>query len=196
MPKLYFVLFFIFVTGLRANAQQGNYSLLNPGVHPGTVILADGQVLKGFVIYKNREANQKECIFYTDYNDPSSQKIYQAKELNGYTIENDQYKSIPYNGNMGFGKLSRNFVFTVKPGIIGSYAYWSGAGTEQMLWQKGNDEPVSNTSMLLSFKKSMLKLVGDNAEIAAKVDRKEKGYTMMNTEQIIQEYNTWAESKK
>jgi hypothetical protein len=71
-----------------------------------------------------------------------------------------------------------------------------GAGTEQMLWQKGNDEPVSNTSMLLSFKKSMLKLVGDNAEIAAKVDRKEKGYTMMNTEQIIQEYNTWAESKK
>jgi hypothetical protein len=76
MPKLYFALFFIFVTGLRANAQQGNYSLLNPGVHPGTVILADGQVLKGFVIYKNREANQKECIFYIDYNDPSSQKIY------------------------------------------------------------------------------------------------------------------------
>ncbi|WP_342644376.1 hypothetical protein [Mucilaginibacter sp. CSA2-8R] len=196
MPKLYFVLLIFFVTGWQAHAQQGNYSLLNRGIHPGTVTLTDGQLLKGFVMFKDREANQKECIFYTDYNDPSSQKVFQPKELNGYTIENDQYKSIPYSGNIGFGKPSRSFVFTVKPGTIGSYAYWSGIGNEQLLWQKGNDEPISNSSMFFSFKKNMLKLIGDNPEMAAKVDRKEKGYTMMNTAQIIDEYNTWAESKK
>jgi len=50
--------------------------------------------------------------------------------------------------------------------------------------------------MLFGFKKSMLKLVGDDAELAAKIERKDKGYGRLDIIAIVDEYNAWAASKK
>jgi len=194
MRKLLFLLILTTIMGIHAYAQQYTKTSLTEGVHPGTITTLDGQVLKGYIINRDRQYNQKECVFYTDYTDSHTKKIYKPADIAGYTIENTQYKSINYSGNISFGKPDRHFVYIVQPGAITTFIYW--ANEEQPVWQKNNDEPVSNSSMLLSFKKSVLKLVGDDAELAAKIDSKEKGYGMLNIQQIVNEYNTWAESKK
>jgi hypothetical protein len=199
MKKLYFLLMLLSISALSVKAQQQTYtkSQLTYGVHPGTVTTLDGQILNGFVINVDDKQNQDQCIFYTDYKDSRSKQVYKPADIAGYSIENDQYKSISYNGNMslGFGKPAKHFVYVAQPGAITTFVFYV-QRDQQLVWQKGKDEPVSNASMLLSFKKSMLKLVGDDADLAAKIDRKDKGYGMLNIVQIVNEYNTWAAAKQ
>lgn len=63
---------------------------------------------------------------------------------------------------------------------------------QQPVWQKGNDEPVSNSQLLFGFKKNAVKLVNDDAELVGKIERKEKGYGMLSLDKIVDEYNAWA----
>jgi len=196
--KLYFFLAILLASTLSTSAQQiRNLPTFPKNLYPGTVTALDGQTLKGYVVVGSRSGNQNECIFYTDYNDSRSRKVYHPNEALGYSIENHQYRSVSYSGNMNFlgvGKADKHFVYLAQDGAISTFIYW--ANNEQIFWKKGEDEAISNASMLLSFKKNMLKLVSDNVEIAGKVERKEKGYGMLNLTQIIDEYNSWALSKK
>ena len=164
-------------------------------IYPGTVTTTDGEIIKGYIVNRDNEANQSKCIFYTDMNDERTRKVYKPSELKGYSVENFQYKSMDYSGNISIGKATRSFLFISKPGAITMYIYFIG-GEEQPVWQKDDEEPVSNASMLFGFKKAMTKLVGDNADLAGKIDRKEKGYGKLDIMAIVDEYNTWAASKK
>jgi hypothetical protein len=194
MKIIYALVSIISLFTLRAHAQDYKKNQLSYGIHPGTVITLDGQIVTGYISNGNYEKNQKQCIFYTDYTDSRSRKEYHPADIAGYTIENNQYKTIAYSGNLGFGKPAKNFIYVTKPGAIATYVFWG--LSEQLLWQKGDEEPVSNAAMLMNFKKSMLKLVGDNADLAGKIERKENGYGLINLSQIMDEYNTWAQSKK
>jgi len=195
MNRFYVLLILIVTAGLQSHAQQQlTKSQLSYGVHPGTVTTLNREVLQGFIINVDETQNQNRCIFYTDYKDSQSKKVYKPSEILAYSIENDQYKSIPYSGNIGFGKSDKHFVYVTQPGAITTFVYYT--PQQQVLWQKGDEDPVSNASMMFSFKKSILKLVGDDTDLANKIESKEKGYGMLNLEQIINEYNTWATAKK
>ncbi|HTI59732.1 hypothetical protein [Mucilaginibacter sp.] len=164
-------------------------------IYPGTVTTTDGETIKGYIRNTGNENNQNKCTFYTDMDDERTKKVYKPSELKGFSIENFQYKSMDYSGNIGLGKATRSFLFIAKPGVISMYLYFIG-GEEQPVWQKGDEEPVSNASMLFGFKKAMQKLVGDDTDLAGKIDRKEKGYGKLDIMTIVDEYNTWAASKK
>jgi len=193
MLKSFFTLLLIAIISIQANA-QGTKPNLEHRLYPGTVTTLDGQIIKGYIANHDNEENQEKCTFYLDDHDGKSKTVYKPKDLLGYSVENFQYKSINYSGNISFGKAGRSFVFIAKPGAITTFIYFLRG--EQLVWQKGDDEPVSNSSMLLSYRKSLLKLVGDDAELAAKIEGKEKGYGMLNLDAIVDEYNTWAASKK
>jgi hypothetical protein len=188
------LLLLIVIIGLGAKAQDYTKTDLTYGVHPGTITTLDGQVIKGYVINGDNTENQNRCIFYTDYTDSKTKKKYNPADLAGYTIENNNYKSMPYSGNIGFGKAGQHFLYLAKAGAISTYIFWLSG--KQIVWQKGNDEPFSNSSMLLSFRKTMMKLVEDDADLAGKIDRKEKGYGLLNLDAIVTEYNTWSQAKK
>ncbi|MDB5030062.1 hypothetical protein [Mucilaginibacter sp.] len=194
MKKMLLLVLFTTAISLHAMSQEYTKPQLSRGVHPGTITTLDGQTVKGYIYYDDRQANQKKCIYYTDFNDVHTEKVYKPADIAGYTIENMQYKSINYSGNIGFGKGNRNFVYITQPGAITTFTYW--APTEQLLWQKGDEEPFSNASMVFGFKKTMLNLVGDDVELAGKVDRKDKGYGILGVATIVNEYNAWAASKK
>ena len=164
------------------------------GIRPGTIVTLDGKTTEGYVFNAVITENQKKCIFYKDYKDSRTQKNYLPEELLEYSIENDHYKSISYSGALKFGKADKHFIYVAKPGIIAGYVFW--APEEQFFWAKANEEPVAAGSLFLGFKKNMLKLIGDDAELAAKVERKEKGYGPLNVLDIINEYNKRAETKK
>lgn len=177
------------ITGYTFAQSSKTPHLLN-SPYPGTVTTTDGQIIKGYVISGSVTDNQKRCIFYTDLKDPGTRKEYSPNDLADYTIEDVQYKSMNYSGNIGFGKANRNFLFMSQPGRISTFLYYQDH-TGQILWQRGDEESISNASMLFGFKKSLLKLVDDDPEIKAKVESKEKGYSnVTNLPTIIQEYNT------
>jgi len=180
--------------GMSAVAQSTKPNL-EYRLYPGTVTTQDGQTISGYVSNRDNESNQSKCIFYTDMHDGRTKKVYKPSELKGYSVENIQYKSMDYSGNIGIGKATRSFIFIAKPGPISSYIYFIDRD-EQPIWQKGDEEPVSNATMLFGFKKAITKLVGDDADLAGKIDRKEKGYGKLDIMAIVDEYNTWAAAKK
>lgn len=194
MQKSVYIMLLAAFVSISAAAQTRQLNL-EYRAYPGTITTPDGQTVKGYVDYLRRGENQNKCIFFTDINDPGTMKVYKPSDLKGYSIENYQYKSVDYSGNIGFIKATRSFLFVTKAGAITTYVY-SINGNEQLVWQKGDEEPVSNASMLLSFKKSMVKLVSDDADLAGKIDRKEKGYGKLDIMAIVDEYNTWATPKK
>ncbi|WP_295794754.1 hypothetical protein [Mucilaginibacter sp.] len=193
MYKILCTTMLIALISIQANAQTGKFNL-DRHLYPGSITKTDGQVIKGYIFNQGKEANQRECLFYTDADDLRTKIVFKPADLVGYSIENFQYKSMNYSGNIGFGKNGRNFLLVLKPGAIGEYIYY--LGEEQVVLQKGDEEPVSNASLFLGFRKSMLKLVGDDTELAGKIDRKEKGYGLTSLDAIVDEYNKWAASKK
>jgi len=194
MQKNFFTIMLITFISIGAAAQNTKPNL-EYRIYPGTVTTTDGQTIKGYVDNRDNESNQSKCIFYTDMHDGRTRKVYKPSELLGYSVENFQYKSMDYSGNISIGKATRSFLFILKPGPIGTYLYFI-SREEQPVWQKGDEEPVSNASMLFGFKKAVLKLVGDDADLAGKIDRKEKGYGKLDIMAIVDEYNTWAAAKK
>lgn len=194
MRKLFYALLAVTIFAFKVNAQSVKLNLEH-AISPGTITTTDDQTIKGYIENQGSRDNQKQCLFYTDYNDRRTRKVYKPSELKGYTIENYQYKSLNYSGNISFIKSSnRNFLYVVKPGAITTCVYLI-ERDEQPVWQKGDEEPVSNASMLFSFKKNVLKLVGDYPELAAKIENKEKGYGLLNLQAIIDEYNAWYAAK-
>jgi hypothetical protein len=185
----------VFASFTRAQDQKYVEPNLTRGIHPGTVITLDKKVLQGYIYNSDHMQNQKRCIFYTDYNDGTTKKEYLPTEIAGYTIENLQYKSIPYSGNIGSGRGDQQFVFMAKPGFaINTFVYYTPG--QQILWQKGDEDPVSNATMLFSFKKTLLALLGDDPDVAATINDKGRAYLMMNLDNLIDQYNTWAQNKK
>jgi len=185
----------LFVSFAKAQGQNYVDPNLKRGIHPGTVTTLDKKVLQGYVFNGDHVQNQKRCIFYTDYNDANTKTEYSPSDIAAYTIENLQYKSIPYSGNIGSGKGDQQFVYIAKPGFaINTFVYYTPG--QQILWQKGDEDPVSNASMLLSFKKTLLNLIGDDPDLAAIVNEKGRVYLMMNLDNLVDQYNTWAQAKK
>jgi len=58
--------------------------------------------------------------------------------------------------------------------------------------RKLDQEPIKDEIFVLKYKKHILELVGDNAELVSKIKAKEKGYKrVFNYERVITEYNEW-----
>lgn len=192
MKKILFLLFVLIGLGSQSKAQNYINPLPNLKLYPGTVVTLDGTVINGYVYNNYNEKNQKQCLFYKE-KDGRGEHIYKPNELISYTIENTEYRSVNYDGTLRFGKPGRNFAFVAQPGAITTYAYYG--PEQQMFWAKGNEAPVIGADLTLGFKKNMNKLIGDNTTLAGKVERKEKGYGMMNVIDIINEYNAQALAK-
>lgn len=194
MKKFLSLFLVVCATALNTNAQDYLKPSLSYAILPGTVTTLEGQIIRGYILNSDHESNQNRCIFYADHNDRRSMKKYQPADIAGYSIENNQYKSVNYSGSLKLGKAAKNFVYVTKPGAITTYIYWG--PDEEIFWAKGNEEPVGTASLVLGFRKNMLKLIADHTELAGKVERKEKGFGPLNVLNIINEYNVWAESKK
>jgi hypothetical protein len=193
MKKILFLL--LILAGVQSQSKAQNYMEPLPArqLYPGTVVTLDGTVIEGYVYNNYRDKNQKQCIFYKE-KDGRGEHVYKPDELKSYTIENTEYRSVNYDGTLRLGKPGKNFVFVAQPGAITTYGYYSGS-EQQIFWAKDKEAPVIGTDLTFGFKKNINKLIGDNAALSGKVERKEKGYGMLNIIDIINEYNAQALKK-
>lgn len=66
----------------------------------------------------------------------------------------------------------------------------SGVSADRM-FQKLDENVVTLSSMITQYKKRMAVLVGDNAEMAVKIEKGVDGYRYENLDNILLEYNAW-----
>lgn len=202
------------VAGTAAHAQQQpdwsgkTYQYYNK--YPGYVVTLKGDTVKGFVEHGDRTQNQDKAIFYTDPNDKKSKTVYKPEDIKAYGVGDKNYRSIQWSG--GLMPKPYKFNLLIADGHIAQYRFYTkdeGYGIqvrkpgetdaqyderickEQIVWQKGDEKPIDHQSFALKFSKKMAELVSDNAELAKKVENKEKGYGMMQMYDIIKEYNDW-----
>ncbi|MEJ7694597.1 hypothetical protein [Daejeonella sp.] len=162
-------------------------------IYPGTITMPNGSVVKGYILNRGVPENQNQISFYTE-RDGKTRKVYRPSDLQAFTIENNQFRSVPYSGSLKLGKANNHFVFVASPGAITTYKYWG--PEEQIFWQKGNEEPVLSSSMIVAYKKNISKLFADYPALLKRVEARGKAYAMLNLDKIVEEYNTWAAAKQ
>ena len=62
---------------------------------------------------------------------------------------------------------------------------------EKEILQKGDEKPFEANGLLLGYVKKMSELVKENPELVKKITNKEKGYGILNYENVVNEYNEW-----
>jgi uncharacterized protein (TIGR02145 family) len=62
--------------------------------------------------------------------------------------------------------------------------------TSKSIYKTG-EAPIGEAGLPLGFKNTMSKLTSDNTELSTKIANKEKGYTFLNADKVISEYNAW-----
>jgi hypothetical protein len=193
-----------------AYAQDWSSDVYKGGeLYPGYIIDADGKKTEGYIKYQNRYTMQNEVLFYTDKDDKKSKQDLKTKDLKEYKVADKLYHCINYSGGLSGSAIRANLV--VEEGCITQYVWYNRAEnwaimqkgaseTEEefmarmypsvMVFMKpGDEKPRSLDYFGLSFAKKMAEYVGDNKELAKKVEDKEKGYGMLNILPIITEYN-------
>jgi hypothetical protein len=183
-------------------------------IYPGYIVSQKGDTTTGYVLHGGRAYNQGRCVFFEDAT-RKSRREFKPSELKAYGVADKHYRSMHFSGGLLAKPMS--FVLVSRPGAITMFTYYSKnndnllqvrGGNEsladfdarihgdEIVWQKGGEEPLQQQDLVLGFAKKVSKLVSDYPELSAKVAAKEKGYGLAGIYNIMEEYNRWAESRK
>lgn len=199
-------LFLLMLITTMANAQDWSPSVYQLGnLYEGYIIKNNGERVDGYIEAQRRgcidsylSSNQTCVIFYSDPNNKRMSVVYTPDAIKGYMIAEKYYKSMHYSG----GLLSKplQFVLQVSDGYIAKYVWYTPSEDrnpyemkfeEQILYQKGDEMPIEISTLYLNFAQKVSTLVSEDVELSQKVLNKEKGYRLLNIENIITEYNEW-----
>ena len=196
-----FILFTLCLFG-----QDWSYDIYHVGEkYPGYIIKNDGTKVEGYLEAHSRASsspfsadNQTKVTFFSDPKNKKTKIEYKPEDLKEYMIADKHYVAMNYSGGL-LAKPVR-FLLVKKEGRIKTCVWYEVDQTqtqgptkyiEKEIIQKGDEKPFESTSLLLGFVKKMSELVKEYPELAKKITNKEKGYGMLNIENIIAEYNEW-----
>ena len=170
--------------------------------YPGYIIKNDGSKIEGYIQALPRAAstafgadNQTIVTFFSDPKNKKTKIEYKPEDLEEYMIADKHYVAMNYSGGL-FAKPVR-FLIVKKEGRIKTCVWytWASDGksvyTEKEILQKGDEKPFEANSLLLGYVKKMSELVKENPELVKKITNKEKGYGILNYENVVNEYNEW-----
>jgi hypothetical protein len=173
--------------------------------YPGYIIKNDGTKIEGYLEAHPRASaspfspdNQTKVTFYSDPKNKKTKIEYKPEDLKEYMIADKHYVTMNYSGGL-LAKPVR-FLYVKKEGRIKTCIWYELNAAEatkdspyvgKEIFQKGDEKPVELTSFVLGYVKKMSELVKENGELVKKINNKEKGYGMLNIENIIAEYNDW-----
>ena len=127
-PKI-FAVFLFTIASLVTRAQNPNNPTidLDPDqlqfqkLYPGYIITNEGDTVKGYIEWINREANEHHISFYSDEKKSPPSKIYRPKQIRGYCINGQVYESMVFGPNDGKYKM---FILRVLDGGITLYQFY------------------------------------------------------------------------
>lgn len=194
--------------------QQAHITPERGSIQPGFIITLKGDTIKGYLLNINLWLNQHMTFYYKDTTDFKGRIKYKPKELRAYQVGSRYYQSMKFP--FTYSLHAQNFILRKLTGPIDYYVWYFDQDRaklsspdisidqlsraflfdEKELWKdeftvKNNGEftKVSDFRFLMKFAKNMSEYVKDDAELAAKIQNKTKGYQGIDIEKIIQEYN-------
>jgi hypothetical protein len=112
--------------------------------------------------------------------------------LEAFEIDKNKWVRMTYDGEEQFGILHIDGVIKDFSVFKIPFARVTGDYIEKRFIQKQDEKPISNSALMMKYKKTIVELVKDNKELAAKITNKEKGYKgFINSVKVINEYNEW-----
>ena len=171
-----------------------------------------GDTLKGFITVYNPLAREQKAVYYQDMANIRTKKVWEPTRAKGYFTDGKFYEAIPYPTTSD--NQPNVYAEQVKRGKICMYIWYSinpraekknerkpedtyeeKELLKDVLLRKGNGEVENiNTFHFSNFKKAMSEFVKEDKELSARVAKGELGRDKV--EDIVDEYNTWAGSKK
>ncbi len=178
------IILLLFVTAGMFTVQAQDYKISN--FYEGYIIKKDGTKERGYIMYNDESVRYEKVIFKKELK--GKKESYKPKDIAGYKVADQtyhavQYKDIPFKNN--------KFLLLVKDGCLKQYALRTlnnGAWDTTMILQ--NDEEAVNTqTFIIGYADKMANMVKNDKELAAKIKSKAKGYSILNMEAIVDEYN-------
>lgn len=187
---LIFITAFICIT---SQAQDQKYRLFD--FYEGYIITNDGTKERGFIQYLDESDRYEKVIFKKDLK--GKKEKFKFGDIQGYNVADTEFKAIEYDDVMFKG---RKFLIVDEVNCISTYHFRQYDDVDKA-WETitifENDEGAINyQKFALSFAKTMAELVKADAELAAKVQNKEKGYGLLKMYDIVAEYNANCKENK
>lgn len=183
MKKL-LCLFVLILWGTHISA-QGKYELFE--FYEGYIITETGEKQRGYIRYLDESDRYEKVVFKKEHK--GKKQRFKAKDIAGYKVADVVYHAIQYE-DIPF--KSNRFLVLEKEGCLNLYSYRklnNGAWEAEKIL-KNKDRAVTTQKFVLGFAKKMAEMVADDKELASKIRNKEKGYSLLNMEAIIDEYNS------
>jgi hypothetical protein len=191
MKHLSFYLIVLGVVLLSQPLCAQNYSVGQ--FYEGHIINADGSTTQGFIIYGAMLDMKMNVVFYTDKTNKKTKKKYSPKDIKGFKVGAEEYRSIKWGAII----KQQVFALVVAKGHVTTYNIaeqgQDGKVEYQMGLQKGDAETIGMLRFL-RFAEEMSEYLSDYEELSAKIKNKEKGYRLLEMEAILREYNEWYEA--
>lgn len=166
---------------------------------PGKLYFKDGKVedVEDGVEYQNPEDAKKldNMLNYNKSNQTARASVSKTK-LEAFEVGGNKWVKMTYDGEEQFGILHIDGAIKDFSVFKIPFARVTGDYIEKRFVQKLDEKPISNTSLMMKYKKTIVVLVEDNKELVKKINAKEKGYKgFVNSVKIIEEYNEWHKSQ-
>ena len=168
-----------------------NYSVGQ--IYEGHIVNADGSVTQGFIVYGAMLDMKMNVVFYTDKMNRKTKKKYSPKDIKGFKVGAEEYRSVKWGAIMKqqvFGRVMEKghiTTFGIAEETDGKIEYMRGL-------QKGDSDVIGMTRFL-RFAEEMSEYISDYEELSTKVKNKEKGYRLLEMDAILREYNDWYAAK-
>ncbi|MDN3724886.1 hypothetical protein QRD02_10865 [Aequorivita sp. SDUM287046] len=162
-----------------------NYKLGN--FYEGYIIKIDGTKEMGYILYDDESVSYEKVTFKKEQK--GKKERFKPKDIAGYKVADKVYHTVQFQ-DIPF--KNTKFLVLEKEGCLNQYSYRTlseGAWSTSMILK--NDEKAVNTqNFIMGYADKMAELVKDDKELANKIKNKEKGYSLLNLEAIVDEYNT------
>jgi hypothetical protein len=179
-----YTILIIFLT-ISAFAQGQDYKISQ--YYEGYIIKKDGTKERGYILYDDESVRYESVTFKKEQK--GKKERFKPKDIAGYKVADKVYHTVQFQ-DIPF--KNTKFLVLEKEGCLNMYSYRTlseGAWSTVMILK--NDEKAINTqNFIMGYADKMADLVKDDQELAAKIKNKEKGYSLLNIEAIVDEYNS------
>lgn len=173
----------IFLT-ICAFAQGQDYKISQ--YYEGYIIKTDGTKERGYILYDDESVRYEKVTFKKDLK--GKKERFKPKDIAGYKVADQvfhtvQFQDIPFKNT--------KFLVLEKEGCLNQYSYrtYSDGAWSTAMILKNDDKAINTQNFIMGYAEKMAEMVKDDKELAAKIKGKEKGYSLLNIEAIVDEYN-------
>ncbi|MDP2692352.1 MAG: hypothetical protein Q8O88_01775 [bacterium] len=180
MKKILILLVVVFSSAMYAQ----DYKISN--FYEGYIIKTDGSKERGYILYDDESQRYEQVIFKKELK--GKREKFKPKDIAGYKVADQLYHTVQFR-DIPF--KNTKFLLLEKDGCLQMYSYRTlseGGWSTNMILQN-SEQAINTQNFIIGYADKMADLVKADKTLAQKIRNKEKGYSLLNMETIVDEFN-------